>query len=138
MTYRIGRRGAFLLLFGGIWVAIGYGLVAIPVSATQAIGLRPLLNLASATVLGWGWLVCGLTACLFAFRSGPAGDRWGFYALIAPASAWGACYGVAAVTYDYPRGFLAGAVYAALVVAVAIVSGWPEPSGQNTGTEAGR
>lgn len=138
MTRRIGRRGAFLLLFGGIWVAIGYGLIAIPVSPTQQLGLRPLLHLATAERFGWGWVSCGALASVFAFRPGPAGDRWGFYALIAPASAWGACYGVAAVTYDYPRGFLAGAVYAALVVAVAIVSGWPEPSGHNTEDEAAR
>lgn len=130
--YHIGRRGAFLLLFGGIWGAIGYGLINIPLSEPQRIGLRPLLAVAAPAAYGWGWVVAACVAVACSRLRGPAGDRWGFYALMLPVSLWGASYAIAAATYDYPRGWIAAATYAALAVAIGLIAGWPEPDGRNT------
>jgi hypothetical protein len=126
-----GRRGAFLILFGLIWAAIGWGVLTVQPSPVQRVGLAPLIGIAGGYQhLAYGWLAAGGLAVVFAFIR--RYDRYGFYALMLPVVLYAASYAVTTLTNDITTGIIAAAVYTALAVAVGIVAGWPDPPGTPT------
>lgn len=121
----LGRRGAFLTSFGVVWGVIGYGQITAPQPDQR--GLKLLLDVMSLNVWGWCWLVAGVVAIASAWL--PQGHDWlGFLALPLVVAPWFFAYLVAWWPLGvFPRGWLAAALYGALVVGILVVAGWREP-----------
>ncbi len=137
MRRRLGRRGEFLLLFGGIYTLYGAGLIAAGPTETSRAGLA-LVTGGWVTFAVWGavWVAAGLNAAVHAFRRGPGHDALGFQGLMVMPSVWAASYVWSWIIWvatagegGYGHGVLAAGIWAAAAVAVGIVAGWPEPSG---------
>lgn len=132
--WHMGRRDAALLLYGGIWLAIGWSLASQPPSPIQRLGLSLLINLAGGYErLGWLWIACGVVALLCAVVAAP-GHRTevegvGFVALVVPPIVWAASYMVRGLLDWSPSLILPGLVYLAIVAALQLMAGWPEANG---------
>lgn len=104
LLYRLGRRGAALLLVSMIQVIIGTGLLQAP--PTLAVNLL-VINLLSLQTWGWIWTASGIIAAPFAFfRPGP--DRFGFMALYVTPAVWGVAFALNAVLGRFPTGTYEG------------------------------
>ncbi|MFE6126820.1 hypothetical protein ACFQ6Q_00885 [Streptomyces sp. NPDC056437] len=120
----LGRRGAYLLSIGTVWTLIGYGMVTAPQPDQR--GLRLLLDRVPLEVWGWLWIAAGLTAIVSAFL--PEGRDWpGFLVLPLMVLPWVISYLVAWWQGDFPRGWIAAALYGALAAGIFVVAGWREP-----------
>lgn len=124
LAQALGRRGAFLLFYGGVWAAIGYGQITSPQPDLR--GLRVLLNIMPLDVWGYLWLASGLVAIVAAWL--PQGrDLAGFFALPLIVLPWMASYLMSWIVGDFPRGWVAAAVWGAIAAPAFVVAGWPEP-----------
>lgn len=121
---QLGRRGTILSCYGLIWTLIGYGQIITPQPDQR--GLKVLLSLMPLDAWGWCWIVAGAIALLCAWAP-PGRDTAGFVSLVLIVVPWMATYLVAWLLGDYPRGWVAAAIWAALVAPVLVVAGWPEP-----------
>ncbi|WP_406418463.1 hypothetical protein [Streptomyces sp. NBC_01614] len=120
----LGRRGAFLLSFGMVWGLIGYGQLVSPQPDQR--GLKLLLNRVPLEVWGWLWIAAGLVAVVSAFL--PQGsDRFGYAALYLMVTPWIVSYLVAWAQGNFPRGWVASALYGGLAIGIMVVAGWGEP-----------
>ena len=124
---QLGRRGIILSCFGFIWTLIGYGQLVTPQPDQR--GLKVLLAVMPLNVWGWCWIVAGVTALLCAWAP-PGRDTAGFVSLVLIVMPWMATYLAAWLLGAYPRGWVAAAIWAALVVTILVVAGWPEPARQ--------
>lgn len=120
---QLGRRGTILSCYGLIWTLIGYGQLVTPQPDQR--GLKLLLALMPLGAWGWLWIVAGITAIACAWAP-PGRDAAGFAALVLIVVPWMATYLAAWLLGDYPRGWVAAAIWAALVAPVLVVAGWPE------------
>ncbi|WP_406170390.1 hypothetical protein OIE52_39460 [Streptomyces canus] len=119
----LGRRGAILLSYGTVWALYGYGQLISPPAAQP--GLTLALQMLSITVWGWLWIVTGVLAVVSAFV--PQGVDWfGFVALVLIVLPWTLSYLVSWLQGDFPRGWVAAAVWGAIAVPVIVVAGWRE------------
>jgi len=119
----LGRRGAILLSYGTVWALYGYGQLGSPPAAQP--GLTLAMQLLPLTVWGWLWLVTGILASVSAFV--PQGVDWfGFVALVLIVLPWTLSYLVSWLQADFPRGWVAAAVWGAIAVPVIVVAGWRE------------
>jgi hypothetical protein len=124
LSKRLGRRGAILLSYGGVWAIIGYGQITSPQPDQR--GLRILLERMPLDAWGWLWVASGLIAIVSAWL--PPGHDWpGFLALPLMVLPWTASYLVAWLTGDFPRGWVAAVVWGAIAAPVLVVAGWREP-----------
>lgn len=120
----LGRRGAILLSYGTVWALFGYGLLVSPLP--QQPGLTLALQLLPLKAWGWLWIATGLIAVAAAWA--PQGVDWpGFLSLPLIVLPWMTSYLVSWVQGDFPRGWIASAVWAAIAVPVLVVAGWREP-----------
>lgn len=122
-----GRRGAFLLLWGLIFVAMGYALT-IPLNdpptnkflhdylpwwfRASLWGFSGLIAIVSAWIRDSRATITGYT-----FLSLPVGER-----LASCALSW------LILNVDYRATILGSIVYGALLVAILLVASWPEPN----------
>jgi hypothetical protein len=121
-----GRRGAFLLSFGVIYVAIGLNYIIVdPGSAVRA-AMAWMPAWSTIQVCGLAWCAAGLVAMVSAFARMPR-DRFGFIALAAWSTAWAIAWAIAAALGYAPRGYVGALVFATLTVAPMAVSGLPNP-----------
>lgn len=121
----LGRRGAILLSYGVVWGLYGYGVLVAP--PANLIGLDLALHLLPQAVWAWLWIATGVLAVGSAFL--PQGADWGaFLALPTIALAWIVSYAAAWLQGDFPRGWVASAVWTAIAVPVLVVAGWREPN----------
>jgi hypothetical protein len=76
----------------------------------------------------WGWLfvTAGLCAAVAAFMRQGA-DWFGFVALVLIVLPWMLSYLASWALGDFPRGWVAAAVWAVIAVPVIVVAGWREP-----------
>lgn len=124
----VGRRGAFLILFGAVYALIGYSYLTLsPVSETAVRhALRLALNVAPLPVWGWAWITAGAVAMLCgACCTGR--KAVGFAAAVVLPALWAVVYVAAWLVGDIARGWVSAAIYAALAAAVAVIAGMPEP-----------
>lgn len=124
LSRMLGRRGAILLSYGAVWSLYGYGLLIAP--RANLIGLDLALQLLPQAVWAWLWIGVGLVALVSAFLS--QGVDWlGFLAMPTIALAWIVSYLEAWLVGDFPRGWVAAAIWTAIAVPVIVVAGWREP-----------
>lgn len=119
----LGRRGAILLAYGTVWSLFGYGQLISPIK--QQPGLTLALQLLPLDVWGWLWICTGAFAIVAAFL--PQGVDWfGFVALVLIVLPWTLSYLASWIMGDFPRGWVAAAVWGAIAVPVIVVAGWRE------------
>ncbi len=124
---RLGRRGATLTPLGIVWILYGYSMIAQPLAAQR--GLPLLLQRVSLDVWGWAWIVSGVVALVYAWAP-PGRDAAGFVSLVLIVVPWTTGYLASWLLGDYPRGWVAAAVWTGLSVPILVALGWPEPARQ--------
>ncbi|MFE8961724.1 hypothetical protein [Streptomyces iakyrus] len=88
--------------------------------------MQPLLELMPLAVWGWLWVTAGLIAVVSAWL--PQGRDWiAFPALQLIVLPWMGCYLATWLMGEYPRGWIAAAVWGLISVPVWVVAGWREP-----------
>jgi fatty acid desaturase len=119
----LGRRGAILLSYGTVWALYGYGQIISPQPDQR--GLTLATNWLPLHAWGWIWITAGLIAVFSAWL--PQGVDWaGFLVLPLIDLPWMLSYLVSWMQGDFPRGWVAAAVWAVIVVPVIVVAGWRE------------
>ena len=119
----LGRRGAILLAYGTVWALYGYGQLISPPQAQP--GLKLALQMLPLTVWAGLWIATGVLAIGAAFL--PQGVDWfGFVALVLIVLPWTLSYLASWILGDFPRGWVAAAVWGAIAVPVIVVAGWRE------------
>jgi hypothetical protein len=120
----LGRRGAILASYGTMWALYGYGQLISPQPDQR--GLTLATQMAPLHVWGWLWIATGLIAVASAWM--PQGVDWpGFLALPLIVLPWMLSYLTSWLQGDFPRGWVAAAVWAVVAVPVIVVAGWREP-----------
>lgn len=120
----LGRRGAILLCYGTVWALYGYAQIVSPQPDQR--GLTLVTQMWSLTVWGWLFITAGMCAAVAAFLRQGA-DWFGFVALVLIVLPWMTSYLAAWLLGDFPRGWVAAAVWAVIAVPVIVVAGWREP-----------
>ena len=125
----VGRRGAFLILFGAVYALIGYSYLTLSPVSVQAVrrSLHLALNVAPISVWGWAWVVTAIIAALSGLF-GPGRKAVGFVAAVIMPVLWAVANLAAWIAGDVPRGWVSAAIYAALAAAAGVVAGMPEPA----------
>lgn len=119
----LGRRGAILLSYGTVWALYGYGQLVSPQPDQR--GLTLATQIWPLYVWGWLFVTAGLLAAVAAFlRQGV--DWFGFVALVLIVLPWMLSYFASWALGDFPRGWVAAAVWAVIAVPVIVVAGWRE------------
>lgn len=137
LATRLGRRGAFLLCIGTVWVIYGTGVL----QRGSRFGYFPPDVSAVLDSPWWGvaWTATGLLGVACAFRRAPGEDTAGFVGLQLPPLAWflisiGSWVTSWFTDYGGANYWMSAAVWAAVLAAVYVVSGWPEtPEGRPHG-----
>lgn len=121
---RVGRRGAYLLLFGSGWIGFGLALV---LHIESYPGIPLLANERTLDGFGLVWLLSGLLADVLAFL-----PRWrdaGFYVIALMPTVWSVLFWwgfVVAVlpgSAGYTRGWVSGLMFGVFSGSVWIVAG---------------
>jgi len=120
----LGRRGAILLSYGSVWALYGYGQLISPQPDQR--GLTLALQMLPLDAWACLFIAAGLVAVVAAWV--PQGVDWfGFVALVLIVLPWMTSYLASWILGDFPRGWVAAAVWAVIAVPVLVVAGWREP-----------
>jgi hypothetical protein len=120
----LGRRGAILLSYGSVWGLYGYGQLISPQPDQR--GLTLALQMLPLGAWGGLFIASGILAAVAAFL--PQGVDWfGFVALVLIVLPWMTSYLASWALGDFPRGWVAAAVWGVIAVPVIVVAGWREP-----------
>lgn len=125
---KVGRRGAFLILFGVVYLLLGFSYATTPVTPVMRTTLKLALNVAPLWVYGLMWLAAGTVAVISGAFLSPVRDAAGFVCAVIAPTLWAAVYLAAWVDHDAPRMWVAAALYAAVAGAVSVVSGMANPA----------
>jgi hypothetical protein len=142
ISFKIGRRGAVLILYAFLYVLLGYGYVGTDTSQV-APALKVATNLTAGSLAPWGvvWILVALIGFVTAFWP-PERDNWGFSTMAGMAYLWGGFFIVSWVFYgEEPRGWVSGIIFMTFGAALSLIAGWPEPriiKGVNASGRAGR
>lgn len=125
--FQLSRRGAFLALFGIVFILLGYSYLNIPPDSVPQLRhyLRFALSLAPIEFYGWAWIACGAIALI--------GGLWhpldwlGFAAAVFMPLAWAVAYFDAEFQDGVPRAWVSGMVFALLAGAIGLVAGMADP-----------
>ena len=130
LTLRVGRRGLFLVLFGAVYLLIGYSYLTVSQTSQPLVkhALRLALNVAPLTVYGWLWVAAGgLAAVSGLFTITSSRRPIGFIAAVVMPSLWTLVYLAAWIDGDVPRGWVSALLFGLLAAAVWVVAGMPDP-----------
>jgi hypothetical protein len=136
---RNGRRRALIGLIGTIWSGYGWAIYSSPLRGFQFGRLGP-GPIEWALTLPWSgilWVVCGAAGIVAAvFRRIP--DGYGFNSLLVPPLLWTFLYAwswmiwiVTNGDYGSARSWVSALIWLCAVVALAVTSGWPDPTDQD-------
>lgn len=125
LSHMVGRRGAILLLLGGLVTLYGAGQLARPVPDKS--GLRLLLMVMDLDSWSYTWIAAGGLAIVCAFL--PEGWDWpGFTCLWLATIPWATSYLMSWWPLDEnPRGWISAAIFAAFGAVPLVIVGWDEP-----------
>lgn len=125
LMHLVGRRGAILLLIGGLVTIYGAGQLAQPLPDRR--GIRLLLLMMDLDCWSWTWIAAGVIAIGCAFL--PEGRDWpGFTGLWLATVPWAASFLVSWWPLgDNPRGWVSAAIFAAFGALPLVIVGWDEP-----------
>ena len=116
-----GRRGAFQLLFGGIFVVVGLNFFATEHQAAA----EKYFGWLGPVPLGWFaalWVVAGVVAIACAFLARPK-DAAGFVALVFAPGIWLGLFVTSAIVTGSQAALVQGIIYGGFAAAPLIVSG---------------
>jgi peptidoglycan/LPS O-acetylase OafA/YrhL len=116
-----GRRGAFQILFAGVYLIVGYSFITTPSAGTRQASLRWLTDYAPIEPFAALWIVAGVLGVVAAFKCRP-NDWFGFSALVFAPAVWGALFFIGGIT-GTPTAWISAAVYWLFAAAPMIVSG---------------
>lgn len=122
----VGHRGAFLALFGAVYLLIAYSFLGTRVTPQVRHALRLALNVAPLQVYAWAWAVAGAISVVCGLFC-PGRKAVGFTAAVVMPTLWAVVYFAAWIDGDIPRGWVSGVLFLLLAAAVAVVAGMPEP-----------
>ncbi|RAJ70303.1 hypothetical protein K378_01468 [Streptomyces sp. Amel2xB2] len=126
LAHLVGRRGATLLLLGGLVTLYGVGQLAKPIPNKS--GIRLLLMVMDLDCWSWTWIGAGLLAIFCAFLR-PGRDWPGFTGLWLATVPWALSFFVSWwPLYDNPRGWISAAIFAAFGTLPLVLVGWDEPA----------
>jgi hypothetical protein len=137
MRWRLGRRGAFLVLMGTLYLGLAYAYgfqeqpeyvfkqLSMPIKVAMFIGF----NTPSDALTMWGflWASAGATAIITAWWP-PGRDAWGFVALWLFSAVWSVLNLWGGLVLDADRAGIVGLIFAIYAASVVIVSGFSDPS----------
>lgn len=126
-SYHLGRRGAFLALFGGAFILIGQALMQTDETQVVRHVFRFALALAPLWVYGVAWIVCGVIALVDGLLQ-RGSDAIGFaFASLMP-TIWTIVYLAAWIGDDlgFKNLWQSAVLYALIAGAISCVAGMPE------------
>lgn len=119
---RVGRRGAVLIILGGIYVIVGLSFIQFPTDDAHSAYDFAISLTDSLAFWGGSFVVVGAIACVAGFW--PTGrDVWGYAALVAFTSIWAIFCFLSTLLDNSPRGWVLGFVWTGVASMLAIVSG---------------
>lgn len=127
MNVHIGKRGLVLLMFGAVWVTIGFGIKDLPQS--QSI---PLYHPVPMTWQALAWIITGAIAMLLALTNH---NEWRGYPILFPMSATQAI-GYAFWLPTMHRAWTGVAVWVLMTAILVVIADWAEPPVKVTREEA--
>ena len=127
-----GRRGAFQLLFSGVYLIVGASFLLTPASGTRQASLRWLTSVVPLEPFAALWVIAGLLGVASAFMCRPK-DWFGFAALVFAPAMWGALFFIGAIVGS-PQAYVSAAVYWLFAAAPMIVSGMQGERDRDTRT----
>ena len=116
-----GRRGAFQLLFSGVYLIVGTNFILTPGASARQVSLKWLTQYVPLEPFAGLWIVAGVLGIVAAFMCRPR-DWFGFAALVFAPAVWGAMFFIGALLGS-PTAFVSAAVYWLFAAAPMIVSG---------------
>lgn len=117
-----GRRGAFQVLFGFVYLLMGITYVFIPSSHGSVAALEWIAGTVPLHVLGLLWLIAAIMGVVGSFQPRPR-DRTSFMALAVVPALWGGMYAAGAVATGNYSYLLTTLLYLVIATAVLVVSG---------------
>lgn len=125
--FAISRRGAFLALFGGVYIALGGSYLSVPAAAMPALHkqLHSALQVLPLAAYGWAWIVTGALAVIGGLVHRL--DFVGFGAGVFMPGAWALIDLIAQVKDDVPRAWVGTLIYLLLALAISLVASMPDP-----------
>lgn len=121
-----GRRGAFQILFAGVYLIVGVSFILTPATGLRQASLRWLTTYVPIEPFAALWILAALLGAVAAFMCRPR-DWFGFAALVFAPALWGALFFIGALA-GTPAAYTSAAVYWLFAAAPMIVSGM---QGQN-------
>jgi len=121
-----GRRGAFQLLFAGVYLIVGLSFMLTPGAGTRQNSLRWLTAYVPLEPFAALWIGAAILGVIAAFKCRPA-DWFGFAALVFAPAMWGALFFIGGILGS-PAAFTSAAVYWLFAAAPMIVSGMQGPN----------
>lgn len=147
---KLGRRGSFLIMFGGIWIVYGLAILVLPdVSRFEDVPfVGPIVD---SGLWGLVWAGCGMFGIWSAYRRphNPAGaDRLGFNAILIPPMIWTAFYALSFLagcasaiiglfvpggggSYGQVSSWIGIVVWMIAVTVTLLIADWPDPLDQD-------
>ena len=130
MTNRIprinGHRGAFQLVYAGVYLVIGASFILSPSVAGRQQALRWLTELGAVSLFGWLWILAATVACVGAFLPRPQ-DWFSFFMLVFAPAVWGGLFLIGVLAGANPFGLITAAIYWLFAASPMIVSGMQGP-----------
>jgi hypothetical protein len=121
-----GRRGAFQILFAGVYLIVGTSFILTPGAGTRQVSLRWLSAYVPLEPFAALWILAGILGVVAAFKCRPR-DWFGFAALVFAPAVWGAMFFIGGLAGS-PAAFTSAAVYWLFAAAPMIVSGMQGPN----------
>lgn len=122
-----GRRGAFQLVYAGVYLVIGASFVFSPTAAGRQQALKWLEDVHAVSLFGWLWVVAAFVACIGAFLPRPQ-DWFSFFMLVFAPAVWGGLFVIGVLTGAHPFGLISALIYWLFAASPMIVSGMQGPA----------